>query len=561
MTISSTLLAIALLTSSARFQETPLPGADATADFDFGQSEVVGLAVGGGGDRFRDELKPEIRDGVLRLLDARWRHWTAASFMAVGDGPTRFVEVSWTMTMSRGTEGAGFLWLPTASCERVGEAPPIDAWEAPDLANAFGVGFDASDPFTLDPFSGSGNIHDRPQHEVSLQFNGTELAKALCPIDFRDTQPHRIVVRWEAVTGGAEVTVMVDGQAVFDRRFVSALEGYEGRPAFGARNTDTAGFVALDDLSIRLGEQVPPAAPPLTFVAIDRALNDGGHKRNEGSVAFPDDTSAYGRILCTIRLDKPETRFDPWDRIASISVVDDEGVEREIVRYITPYHRGHEWTVDVSDFRPWLRGQRTIVQRCGTYGEGWVVTVTFRFCPGPTDRLAERVEPLWSGSCVIGDPDRPPSGFYLPRTVSVDDSTIGAKVVTIVTGHGMSPNTNNAAEFMPIWRTLVVNGTPFRNRLWKTDNYLNPCRPQGGTWKYDRAGWAPGDVVAPWEVDVTSLLDARRTLEIEYELDPYVNEARGKASAPVHVTAGYLVLYGPGGGPSPAATGHTESTP
>src|SRR3712207_7924990 len=53
--------------------------------------------------------------------------------------------------------------------------------------------------------------------------------------------------------------------------------------------------------------------------------------------------------------------------------------------------------------------------------------------------------------------------------------------------------------FMPSKRTLTVTGNATQktwdNILWKTDNYLNPCRPQGGTWKYDRAGWAPGDIV------------------------------------------------------------------
>ncbi len=30
-----------------------------------------------------------------------------------------------------------------------------------------------------------------------------------------------------------------------------------------------------------------------------------------------------------------------------------------------------------------------------------------------------------------------------------------------------------------------------------------PNRPQFGTWKFSRAGWAPGDVVHPWWIDLT----------------------------------------------------------
>jgi hypothetical protein len=249
-----------------------------------------------------------------------------------------------------------------------------------------------------------------------------------------------------------------------------------------------------------------------------------------------------------LRLDKPETRFDPWDRTAHVWIFDEDGQRYELLRYITPYHRGHVWQVDVSDFRPLLQGERKLVQQCGTQGEGWVVTVSFDFYPGPAERYATDVVSLWSGAPEIGNPDKPVRDFYQPRSVALgevagDVRVTGAKVRLVVTGHGMSPNANNAAEFMPIGRTLRVNDESFRNVLWKTDNYLNPCRPQGGTWKYDRAGWAPGDVVRPWEVDVSHLLAGGGELEIAYTLDPYINENRGRTWAPSHVTEAQLILY------------------
>jgi hypothetical protein len=92
-----------------------------------------------------------------------------------------------------------------------------------------------------------------------------------------------------------------------------------------------------------------------------------------------------------------------------------------------------------------------------------------------------------------------------------------------------------------------VNGEAHPNLLWKTDNYLNPCRPQGGTWKYDRAGWAPGDVVRPWIVDCPGPL-AGATLSLGYALDPYVNENRGQTWDPFHQVTSYLVLYRDGEG-------------
>lgn len=255
-------------------------------------------------------------------------------------------------------------------------------------------------------------------------------------------------------------------------------------------------------------------------------------------------------------------RYDPWDRIAHIwiqqpdSESDPERVE--LLRYITPYHRGHVWQMDVTDFRPLLTGRRRIVQACGTYGEGWVVSVTFDFYPGPPvdGRFATDVIKLWSGSPEIGNPDHPVTDFYTPRTISLPPGATAAKVRMVVTGHGMSPNTGNAAEFLPLGRTLSVNGATYRNELWKTDNYLNPCRPQGGTWKYDRAGWAPGDIVQPWEVEIPAAEIAKGELQLDYALDAYENEGRGKTSPPTHVTEAQVIVYAPTAPPAPTTQPH-----
>jgi hypothetical protein len=116
-----------------------------------------------------------------------------------------------------------------------------------------------------------------------------------------------------------------------------------------------------------------------------------------------------------------------------------------------------------------------------------------------------------------------------------------AIVATTVTGHGMNPNSNNAAEFFKLWRKLSVNGTAYKSDLWKEDNYLNPCRPQGGTWKYDRAGWAPGSVVEPWIVDVTKQIQKRSVFE--YEIEPYVNKSPVAGNPARHIIESVLVLW------------------
>ena len=97
---------------------------------------------------------------------------------------------------------------------------------------------------------------------------------------------------------------------------------------------------------------------------------------------------------------------------------------------------------------------------------------------------------------------------------------------------------------MPSKRTVSVGETKFENLLWKEDCYLNPCRPQGGTWKFDRAGWAPGDIVRPWEIELKQPAMIGKPLKISYDLEPYINSARGKGDAPHYWTESVLISYG-----------------
>ncbi|HKI51807.1 MAG TPA: peptide-N-glycosidase F-related protein, partial [Geothermobacteraceae bacterium] len=109
-------------------------------------------------------------------------------------------------------------------------------------------------------------------------------------------------------------------------------------------------------------------------------------------------------------------------------------------------------------------------------------------------------------------------------------------------------------------RTLVFvpdkNGEPasevrYDNVLWKSDCYLNPNRPQFGTWEFSRAGWAPGDVVRPWWIDLTPHLVPGQAAELRYEPEPYdfsgVPENRQPTDAEINrarqLVRAYLILY------------------
>ncbi len=129
------------------------------------------------------------------------------------------------------------------------------------------------------------------------------------------------------------------------------------------------------------------------------------------------------------------------------------------------------------------------------------------------------MQTLWSGNAHFNKKDHL-KNFFAPRTVAVPDGAKRALVRICVSGHGVM-------EFTELGRTLTVNGEEFRNQLWKTDCYLNPHRPQFGTWKFDRAGWQPGGIVEPWVVDISHVL-AAGTLKIGYAPDTF--EAKKWAS-------------------------------
>ena len=510
-------------------------------------SDVVAAATG---DAAKRMPKPKVQEDHLVLLESWWKSTAAVAFPCPQAEPAERVKISASITMNTGTEGMGILLLDTRTYGLEPQIPTLENWEVPSLPNAFGIGLDASDPPNRDPFRGSGNLYDRPQHEMSLHWNGRELVKRVTPFDFRDEKPHVLRTEIQFVTGGAEVTVTLDGKPVYDAYFVPGMTAFPGRLVLGARNGETAGDVLVGELVH--GTSMPVAAPdpPLHVVAHDKVLNDKEHGTNPVTVNLPEDLSPYGRILLTLALEEPKNGFDPWDRLARLWIDHPTLGKVELLRYITPYKNGHTWTVDVSDFRPLLSGPVKLIQECGTQGEGWLVTTAFDLYKGPAPRYVYRVVPLWCGDPEIGNPQKPVEAFYDKRVVDIPPGTEGAVVRLTVTGHGMSPNTGNAGEFMRIGRALRANSAEYRSMLWKEDNYLNPCRPQGGTWKYDRAGWGPGDIVRPWVVDVSrdagaSMSDPRggRKLSLQYVLDPYVNEGRGKTWAPFHSTQSVLVLY------------------
>jgi hypothetical protein len=479
----------------------------------------------------------------IRLLSGKPNESNAVALDQTAKGRYRHVHATWSMSIGTGGEGASFVLLDTGRYGAHGAPQGFDSWDDPRLPGSFAVAFDIHDPPTDNPFDTDRNIDGNPQREVALYWDGEEITRMLSPVEFRTSTPKQIDVDLDFVCGGANVDVLIDGKPLYRQYFIPNMQPYESRALFGGRSSDVATTLEVGDINVDYSGRTGTPQPPLVVDAISAEPLDLKHNEQASDVDFPQDTKPYGRIICTLTLAKPDAGYDPWDRRASIYAVDDKGERFEIVRFITPYHRGFTWNVDVTDYRPLLEGKKKIVAACVTYSTGWLASVSFRFYPGRTDRMAYKVMHLWTGDAEIGNPEKPVSTFFTPEHVVRDPSADFVKLRFIVTGHGQAPNTGDAAEFIPLTRTVTVNGHQYTNLLWKTDNYLNACRPQGGTWKYDRAGWGPGTVVSPWDLDITREMPKGKPTEIKYAVGDYVNTSRDPGNPPVHWVESQVIYY------------------
>ncbi len=338
------------------------------------------------------------------------------------------------------------------------------------------------------------------------------------------------------------VTVLIDGTPAYADAFVIGPDAYRSRLAFGFNPGGGKGRCDFALTRLTYADRTQPSPSPTHAVVFDGAILTGAHQQDVATVDLPAADKSAERVILTLTLSAPPGGIDPWDRSGSIYVWGDDGERHEVLRFMTPFGRPYRWRADVTDYQSLLRGRRKFAAYIDTWAKGWSVDVALDYFWGRPALQAFRVTTLWSGNWEYGNPADPMDAKFVPRRPILDRATKAAKIRLIVTGHGMSPNTGNAAEFMPALRTLMVNGHAFENLLWKTDNYLNPCRPQGGTWKFDRAGWGPGSLVVPWDVDVTSLVKPAQPALIEYKPQPYLNQNAGKSRA-YHIVEVQLIEY------------------
>ncbi len=490
-----------------------------------------------------------LQAGALRLTYAAGQS-ALVVFNRTANGPQRAVTADFRISATPGADGFSFHLLDTEHYGTTGIGPfgsmaaAPTPFEEPELANALSVGFDVYDP---DDYQGLG------AHEVSLHWDGVELAKRLCPVDYRTGGFVPVQIHLAFVPGGAEVTVKVSGVAVYTDEFIAGPVPFEARAAFGARTGGLSFTSRVDNVSVVFTDPYVAFAPAQSVRVFDRVWIHGGNRNPQKTTALPIPTRPWERVVLRLQLEKPPNGFDVYDRQMNLTVTSG-GQTYELARFMTPFGQGGVWFADVTDFQSLLRGNTVfkafidtyVPQAGGQFGSGWLYTADLLFHAGEPGVEPYRVQNLWNGEPRYGDPTAPIATFFKPLTPLVDAAATRTKVRLMVTGHGQAPNADNAAEFLSRGRTLKVGTTPFANVLWRNDCYLNPDRPQPGTWQYSRAGWCPGSRVDPWVLDISALTIPGRNVALAYVAGTYANTTIDEGNPARQWVASQLITYRPG---------------
>jgi len=432
-----------------------------------------------------------------------------------------------------------------------GRAPAIADWAEPSvdvakdrlLTQTLAFALDSHNPKTVDRFDANGNIYDRPQREISIHTLGLERLNMLSPEDFATGKPVRVLFGFRFVPGGVLMSMRLGESVVFQDEFVPNVKAFAPSVVIGAQTRDAGGRVSVDNVVVAMdGVMQADPAPVVRVEVLSQESLSGVRREVRKGVDLPQ--GKFARVLAHVSLKAPaDGNVDPWDRKGALYLFGPDNQRYELMRFVTPFRRDWQWTADVTDFLPILQTRRELQLFVDTWSGKFEADVWLEFFAGEPERQPVAVVNLWQGEQIYGDPQNPIENFLTDKIALVPASTTGAKVRLTVTGHGQAPNTDNAAEFLPINRTLVVNGTRFTNLLWNRDNYLSPCRPQQGTWKFDRAGWGPGRMVEPWTVDVSKLFDQNvRTLELKYQTQRYLNQ-REEAGEPATLWFDGVVVF------------------
>jgi hypothetical protein len=220
----------------------------------------------------------------------------------------------------------------------------------------------------------------------------------------------------------------------------------------------------------------------------------------------------------------------------------------EIMSFVTPYGiglnlgvEGRTWYFDVSDYEPILRGDKRILMTLGGQNQEQN-DVEFWFIVGTPPRNIVGFNQIWQGTNRTGQAPLTAinnQNRFASENVSIPANGKYFKMRSSITGHGADGEFE--ANGGQVNHYLNLNGGDNEFEwIISEECAFNPVFPQGGTWVYDRQGWCPGQRSLLKEFNLTPLVTAGTTANIDYN-----------ASAPLKTGGDYnyhvahqLVTYG-----------------
>lgn len=248
----------------------------------------------------------------------------------------------------------------------------------------------------------------------------------------------------------------------------------------------------------------------------------------------------------------PSIGCSEWDYTTRIEVSDpvaDTTHWIELVRIITPYAGDksaawtHTWVIDVTDYAPFLTGERMIRAQYQGYQDGFTISVDFDFIEGIPPRNVLEVNQLYHGAFRYGFVNDPIEDHLVPVQVDIDPDVNSAKFRMVASGHSFGGN-ENCAEFCEKYYKLYVDGVQaVQQTVWRDDCGSNPLEGQTGTWIYERAGWCPGAETMRYDTEVGSYIDAGQgsTFNVDWQDYTYTG---GAGFDPQYLIESQLFQYG-----------------
>lgn len=240
--------------------------------------------------------------------------------------------------------------------------------------------------------------------------------------------------------------------------------------------------------------------------------------------AAPADTRGVWATISIEPLPSTEKPNDPWTRLGTLTVLDDDGDEVELARFVTPYGAPAEYELDLTAMAPLLHDTCTIRGAISSYGEGptWKMSVTLTYALRDAGvRRPGLVETVFGVTEV--DAAEP----MLEATVTIPEGMISPRLRIISTGH--ATDGRGANEFVSCPHVLRIDGeivalwrpwTEGSGRLRRLNPWAGRRRIDGRQlWAsdYDRAGWQPSQLVQPLYLPLPQLTAGRHEVSLEIE--------------------------------------------